>query len=111
MPNAASTPITSSTCSSASSLSRGRRPDLISCDNGPELTANALRDWCSFSGTGAAYIEPGSPWQNPYVESFDTRVRDELLAVENFSCLAEAKVMIDDWRQDYNHYRPHEHTG
>ena len=82
-------------------------PELIRCDNGPELTANALRDWCRFSGAGSAYIEPGSPWQNPYVESFGSRIRDELLAVEQFSCLAEAQVMVEDWREDYNERRPH----
>jgi putative transposase len=87
--------------------SRGRAPEFIRCDNGPELTANALRDWCRFSKTGSAYIEPGSPWQNPYVESFNSRVRDELLAVEQFSCLAEAKVLVADWQEDYNHHRPH----
>src|ERR1019366_981176 len=81
---------------------RGRAPEFIRCDNGPELTANALRDWCRFSHTGTAYIEPGSPWQNPYVESFGSRVRDEL-----FSCLTEAQVMVADWREDYNEHRPH----
>jgi putative transposase len=82
-------------------------PAFVRCDNGPEMTANALRDWCRFSGAGSAYIEPGSPWQNPYVESFGGRVRDELLAAELFSCLAEAQVPIEDWRHDYNHRRPH----
>ena len=77
------------------------------CDNGPELTAHALRDWCRFSRTETAFIEPGSPWQNAYVESFNGRVRDELLDVEQFSCLAEAVVVIEDWRQDYNAHRPH----
>jgi putative transposase len=86
---------------------RGRAPGHVRCDNGPELTANALRDWCRFSKTGSAYIEPGSPWQNPYVESFGSRIRDELLAVEQFSCLAEAQVMVEDWREDYNQRRPH----
>jgi len=86
---------------------RGRAPEFIRCDNGPELTANALRDWCRFSGTGTAFIEPGAPWQNPYVESFNSRVRDELLTVELFSCLAEAKVMVADWREDHNEHRPH----
>ena len=90
---------------------RGSTPAFIRCDNGPEMTANALRDWCRFSGAGSAYIEPGSPWQNPYVESFGSRVRDELLAVELFSCLAEAQVLIEDWRQDYNHHRPHSALG
>ena len=75
------------------------------------MTANALRDWCRFSGAGSAYIEPGSPWQNPYVESFGSRIRDELLAVELFSCLAEAQVLIEDSRQDYNHHRPHSALG
>jgi transposase InsO family protein len=86
---------------------RGSTPAFIRCDNGPEMTANALRDWCRFSGAGSAYIEPGSPWQNPYVESFGSRIRDELLSVELFSCLAEAQLLIEDWRHDYNHHRPH----
>jgi len=90
---------------------RGTAPAFIRCDNGPELTANALRDWCRFSKAASAYIEPGSPWQNPYVESFGSRIRDELLAVELFSCLAEAQVLIEDWRQDYNHHRPHSALG
>jgi putative transposase len=90
---------------------RGRAPKHVRCDNGPELTANAIRDWCRFSGAGSAYIEPGSPWQNPYVESFGSRIRDELLGVELFSCLAEAQVLVEDWRQDYNHHRPHSALG
>jgi putative transposase len=90
---------------------RGRAPGFVRCDNGPEMTANAIRDWCRFSGAGSAYIEPGSPWQNPYVESFGSRIRDELLAVELFSCLAEAQVLVEDWRQDYNHHRPHSSLG
>jgi putative transposase len=90
---------------------RGRSPQFIRCDNGPEFTANALRDWCRFSRAGSAYIEPGSPWQNAYVESFGSRIRDELLAVEIFSCLAEAQVMVEDWREDYNEHRPHSALG
>jgi len=90
---------------------RGCVPAFIRSDNGPELTANALRDWCRFSRAGSAFIEPGSPWQNAYVESFGSRIRDELLAVELFSCLAEARVLIEDWRQDYNHHRPHSALG
>ena len=86
---------------------RGRAPQFVRCDNGPEFTANALRDWCRFSRAGSAYIEPGSPWQNAYVESFGSRIRDELLTVEIFSCLAEAQVMVEDWREDYNERRPH----
>ena len=81
------------------------------CDNGPELTSHALRDWCRQSATATAFIEPGSPWQNPFVESFHSRVRDELLNVELFACLAEAEVVIEDWREDYNHRRPHSALG
>jgi len=90
---------------------RGTAPGHIRCDNGPELTANALRDWCRFSKADSAYIEPGSPWQNPYVESFGSRVRDELLGVELFSSLTEAQVMVADWRHDYNEHRPHSSLG
>jgi putative transposase len=90
---------------------RGTYPQFIRCDNGPEMTSAALRDWCRFSRTGAAFIEPGSPWENAYVESFNSRVRDELLAVEVFSCLTEAKVMVADYREDYNRHRPHRAHG
>ena len=86
-------------------------PAHVRCDNGPELTAHALRDWCRFTKTGTAFIEPGAPWQNPFVESFNGRVRDELLDVEQFSCLAEAQVVIADWREDYNQRRPHSALG
>jgi putative transposase len=90
---------------------RGGAPEHIRCDNGPELTANALRDFCRFSKAGASYIEPGSPWQNPYVESFGSRIRDELLSQELFETLAEAKVLVEDWRVDYNTNRPHSGLG
>jgi Integrase core domain len=62
---------------------------------------------CEFSKAGTAHIDPGSPWQNPFVESFHSRVRDELLNVEEFNCLAEAKIVIPDWSEDYNNRRPH----
>jgi len=90
---------------------RGRAPEHIRCDNGPELTANALRDFCRFSKAGPSYIEPGSPWQNPYVESFGSRVREELLSQELFATLTEAQVLVEDWRTDYNHRRPHSALG
>jgi putative transposase len=90
---------------------RGRAPEHVRCDNGPELTASALRDWCRFSRTATSYIEPGSPWQNPYVESFGSRIRDELLSGELFETLAEARVLIEDWRLDYNQNRPHSALG
>ena len=86
---------------------RGHAPAHLRMDNGPELTANALRDWCRLAGAGTSYIEPGSPWQNPFVESFGSRVRDELLAIEAFDSLLEAKVVIDEWRKIYNTKRPH----
>jgi putative transposase len=90
---------------------RGTSPTFIRSDNGPELTANALRDWCRFSHTGASFIEPGSPWQNPWVESYGSRMRDELLAIEQFDSLLEAQVLVADWRDEFNDYRPHSALG
>lgn len=86
-------------------------PAHIRCDNGPEMTAHALIDWCTTQNTTTSYIDPGAPWQNPFVESFHSRVRDELLNLELFSCLLEAQVLIEDWRQDYNQHRPHSALG
>ena len=86
-------------------------PANIRADNGPELTAAVLREWCRSGRTATAYIEPGSPWQNPYVESFNSRLRDELLNIEVFTCLAEAKVLAEDWREDYNANHPHSALG
>jgi putative transposase len=86
-------------------------PAFIRCDNGPEFIAQAILDWCRFMGTGTAYIEPGSPWQNPWVESFNSRLRDELFAREHFTSVREAKVLYDDWRHLYNHHRPHSALG
>ena len=90
---------------------RGRHPEFIRCDNGPELTAAALRDWCKFTSTKTSYIDPGSPWQNPWVESYGARMRDELLSIEQFDSLLEAQVLVADWRTDYNTYRPHSALG
>jgi putative transposase len=90
---------------------RGAGPELVRMDNGPEMTANALRDWCRFSGTERSFIEPGSPWQNPFVESFGSRVRDEVLSVEAFDSVLEAQTVITDWRTIYNHRRPHSSLG
>lgn len=86
-------------------------PEYLRMDNGPELIAWALRDWCRLSGTGAVYIEPGSPWENPFIESFNGRVRDELLNVEEFTTLFEAQVIVETWRIEYNTYRPHSSLG
>jgi transposase InsO family protein len=89
---------------------RGTAPRFLRCDNGPELTANALRDLCRFNQTGTSHIEPGAPWQNPYVESFGGRLRDELLTVEAFTPL-EAQVLIEDWRIECNTLRRHSALG
>jgi putative transposase len=86
-------------------------PANLRADNGPELTAAVLREWCRLGKTDTAYIEPGSPWQNPYVESFNARMRDELLNVEVFTCLEEARVLAADWRTDYNANHPHSALG
>ena len=91
--------------------SSGRSPAYIRMDNGPEMTAHALRDWCRFSRTGTSYIEPGHPWENPYIESFTGKLRDELLNVEAFATLLEAKTLAEDYRIDYNCYRPHSSLG
>jgi putative transposase len=81
-------------------------PTHIRCDNGPEMTAHALIGWYASQPTTTSYIDPGAPWQNAFVESFHSRVRDELLNLELFSCLPEARVLIEDWREDYNQRRP-----
>jgi putative transposase len=86
-------------------------PEFIRMDNGPEMIAWVLRDWCQLRGLGIIYIEPGSPWQNPWVESFNGRVRDELLNITEFGSLAEARVLIEDWRNEYNTWRPHSSLG
>jgi putative transposase len=87
------------------------RPAHIRMDNGAELTAHAVRDWARLGGSSTCYIEPGSPWQNPYVESFNARLRDELLNQEQFDSLLEAQVLAEDWRIEYNTIRPHSSLG
>jgi putative transposase len=82
-------------------------PEHLRMDNGPELIAWALRDWCRMHHTTTSYIEPGAPWENPFVESFNGRARDELLNIEEFGSLLEARVVIEAWRLEYNTYRPH----
>jgi putative transposase len=85
----------------------GRCPQHIRMDNGPELTAHALTDWCRLAGVDPAYIDPASPWQNGVCESFNGRFRDEFLACEQFNTLLEVQVLAEDWRIEYNTYRPH----
>ncbi len=86
-------------------------PEHIRSDNGPEFTAEVVRDWMSRLGVGTLFIEPGSPWENGYVESFNGKLRDELLNGEIFYTLKEAKVLIEMWRQRYNRLRPHSSLG
>jgi putative transposase len=86
-------------------------PQHLRMDNGPEMIAWALRDYCRLTGTRTSFIEPGSPWENPFVESFNNRVRDELLNVEEFATLLEAQVLVEAWRTEYNTYRPHSSLG
>ena len=86
-------------------------PQHLRMDNGPELLSWALRDWCRLGGTRTIYIEPGSPWENPFVESFNGRARDELLNIEEFGSLAEARIVVEAWRMEYNTYRPHSSLG
>ena len=98
-------------CLDKVSSQRGRCPCFVRCDNGPELTANALRDWCRLTSTKTSCIEPGSPWQNPRVESHGGRTRDELLAIEQLHSLLQAQAPVADRRTDYNNYRPHSAPG
>ncbi len=86
-------------------------PEHIRSDNGPEFTAEAVRDWLGRVGVGTLFIEPGSPWENGYVESFNGKLRDELLDGEIFYTLKEAQVLIQRWRQQYNRMRPHSSLG
>jgi putative transposase len=86
-------------------------PDHIRSDNGSEFTAIAVREWLPRLGVKTLYIEPGSPWENGYNESFNGKLRDELLNGEIFYTLQEAKVLIERWRQHYNTIRPHSSLG
>ena len=86
-------------------------PEHIRSDNGPEFTANAVRAWLSKLGVKTLFIEPGSPWENGYIESFNGKLRDELLNREIFTTLTEAKILIEQWRKEYNQVRPHSALG
>jgi transposase InsO family protein len=82
-------------------------PGHIRSDNGPEFIAAAIRRWLEDAGVQTWYIAPGAPWENGYAESFHSRLRDELLNAELFTSLREAQLLAKEWRQDYNHQRPH----
>ena len=83
------------------------RPQYLRSDNGPEFASKAVRKWLKRSGVGTLFIEPGAPWENGYVESFNGKLEDECLNSELFLSLAEARYVVDRWRMDYNHHRPH----
>jgi putative transposase len=91
-----------------SGVVRGRgAPAHIRSDNGPEFIAKAVRAWMAGAGLETLYIDPGAPWENGYAESFNGKVRDELLNAEEFGSVLEAKVLAQEWRRDYNRVRPH----
>ncbi len=77
-------------------------PEHLRSDNGPEFTAREIRRWLADIGVKTLFIEPGSPWENGYIESFNGKLRDELLNREVFSTLTEARVLIEQWRREYN---------
>ena len=89
---------------------RGTYPAVLRCDNGPELACGAMADWAG-GQVGLHFIPPGEPWRNGYVESFNSRIRDECLNINSFWSLAQARVVIGDWKHDYNHYRRHSSLG
>ncbi len=86
-------------------------PEHIRSDNGPEFAATAVRSWLSRVGVQALFITPGSPWENGYIESFNGKLRDELLDRELFDTLWEVKMLVERWRQTYNRIRPHSALG
>ena len=89
--------------------SRGR-PAVLRSDNGPKFFSAALEQWAG-TRTGLSYIPPGQPWRNGYVESFNSRIRDECLNINSFYSLLHARVVINDWKHEYNHDRPHSALG
>ena len=86
-------------------------PEYLRSDNGPEFTAKLVRRWLGRVGVETLFIEPGSPWENGYNESFDGKLRDELLNGEIFYSLAQAAVLVEQWRREYNTVRPHSACG
>ena len=86
-------------------------PEYIRSDNGSEFIESNLREWLAEEGIKTLYIDPGSPWQNGFIESFHARFREECLNREQLWTLTEARVVIEDWRYKYNHIRPHRSLG
>lgn len=91
-------------------LTRGV-PEFIRSDNGPEFIAKAIQTWLGATGCQAIFITPGSPWENPFTESFNGSLRDECLNMELFTGVKDAQAIVEDWRQQYNNYRPHSSLG
>ena len=86
-------------------------PQYLRSDNGPEFVAKTLRQWLARLAVQTLYIEAGSPWENGYIESFNAKLRDELLNLESFDTLHEAQVLVERWRVEYNTRRPHSSLG
>ncbi len=86
-------------------------PENIRSANGPQFTAKTVRGWLNRLGVRTLFIEPGSPWENGYIESFNGKLRDELLNVEIFDTILEARVLTETWRREYNRIRPHSSLG
>ena len=86
-------------------------PDHIRSDNGPEFASEAVRGWLRELEVKTLFIEPGSPWENGYIESFNGKFRDKLLNCEIFDTLTEAKILVEMWRREYNRFRPHSSLG
>jgi transposase InsO family protein len=86
-------------------------PEYIRSDNGPEFVADIIREWLRDLDVTPAFIEPGSPWENGYIESFNGKLRDELLNGEIFDTITEARVLTEGWRKHYNTIRPHSSLG
>jgi transposase InsO family protein len=86
-------------------------PEHVRSDNGPEFVAKAVQEWIGAVGAKTAYIAPGSPWENGFIESFNARLRDELLDGEIFYTLAEARIVVESWRRHFNTVRPHGSLG
>lgn len=98
------------TCLERIARERGA-PAYVRFDHGPEFIAYAVADWCRFNGTGTVFIDPGSPWQNAWIESFNGRLRDEFLNGHLFESVLEAQVFLEGWRIEYNNERPHSAHG
>jgi putative transposase len=89
---------------------RGAHPGVLRCDNGPELACSAMTDWAT-GHVGLRFIPADEPWRNGDVESFNSRIRDECLNINSFWSLAQARIVVSDWKQDYNHHRRHSSPG